>query len=84
MAASMAPPMIIFPTTVSIVPEIISSVSVMVVVTVIVMSLLVTGDIFTVVPVVLHEVDPLATGVVLAAVLAPVLGVPRGNMQVDR
>lgn len=48
------------------------------------MFFLVTRDVFVLVPGVLHKIDTLATGVVLAAMFAPVFCVTRGNMQVDR
>ena len=41
-------------------------------------------DVFVVVPVFLHEVDLLAAGIVLVAVLAPFLGVAGRYMQVNR
>ena len=41
-------------------------------------------DVHIVVPVLLHEIDWLATRVVLAAVLAPILRMPRWDVQVDR
>jgi hypothetical protein len=44
----------------------------------------VTGHVDLVVPTVPHKVDPLAAGVVLAAVSTPILGVIRRYMQVDR
>lgn len=47
------------------------------------MLFLVTRDILAVVPVVLHKVDPLAAGVVFAAVLAPMFGVARRYAQID-
>ena len=43
------------------------------------MTLLIMRNILVLVPVVLHKIDPLATGVVLVAMLAPVFCVPRGN-----
>ena len=45
------------------------------VVTPVVMLLFVTWRVFAVVPVVLHEINALATGVVARAMLAPVFGV---------
>src|SRR5712692_5158340 len=44
---------------------------------------LVVRNVHLVVPVVLNEVDRLAAGVVLAAMLAPVFLVPRRHMQID-
>ena len=41
-------------------------------------------DVFVVVPALLHEVDWLAAGIVLVAVLAPFLGVAGRNIQVNR
>src|SRR5262249_43200018 len=41
-------------------------------------------DVDLVVPALLHEVDAFTAGVVLAAVLLPVLGVSRRHTQVDR
>ncbi len=41
-------------------------------------------DVFVVVPVLLHEVDWLAAGIVLVAMLAPFLGVAGRHMQVNR
>lgn len=48
------------------------------------MTLLVTWNIFVLVPAILHEVDPLAAGVVGAAVFAPVFRMAWRHMQVDR
>lgn len=48
------------------------------------MLFLVTRNILVVVPVVLHKVDPLAAGIVFAAVLAPMFGVARRYAQIDR
>src|ERR1700690_2212792 len=45
---------------------------------------LVTRNVLVVVPVVLHKEDPLAAGVVLAAVLAPVFGMARRHAQINR
>lgn len=45
---------------------------------------LVSRHVFVVVPVIAHEVDPPAAGVVLRTMLAPVLLVPRRYVQVDR
>jgi hypothetical protein len=47
-------------------------------------TVLVTRDVFVVVPVVPHKVDRPAAGVVLPAVLAPVFLVARRYVQVDR
>ena len=47
-------------------------------------ALLVMRNVFVLVPGVLHKVDPLAAGIVLAAVLAPVFRVARGHVQVNR
>lgn len=44
----------------------------------------VTWDILVVVPFVLNKEDPLATGVVFVAVLAPMFGVARRYAQIDR
>jgi len=43
----------------------------------------VTRDVFVVVPVIAHEVDRSAAGIVLGTMLAPVLLVPRRDVQVD-
>lgn len=48
------------------------------------MPLLVTRNIFAVIPAVFHKVDPFAAGIVFVAVLAPVLGVARRYAQIDR
>jgi hypothetical protein len=48
------------------------------------MLFLVTRHILAVVPVVLHKVDSLATGVVFVTVLAPMFGVARRHAQIDR
>ena len=48
------------------------------------MNFLVTRNVIAVVPVVLHKEDSLAAGVVLAAVLAPVFGLTRRYMQINR
>src|ERR1017187_10078924 len=48
------------------------------------MLFLVTRNILMVVPVVLHKIDPLAAGVVFAAVLVPMFGVARRYAQIDR
>jgi len=48
------------------------------------MLLLVTRNIFVVLPFVLHKEDPLAAGVVFVAVLAPMFGVARRYAQIDR
>lgn len=45
---------------------------------------LIIGNVLAGVPVVLDEVDPLPAGMVLVAILAPVLGVAGWNVQVDR
>ncbi len=47
------------------------------------MSFLITWDILAVVPVFMDKKDPLAAGVVLAAMLAPMFGVTRGDAQID-
>lgn len=47
------------------------------------MTLLVTGNILMVVPVVLHKVDPFAAGIVLMAVFAPVSGMAGRDVKVD-
>jgi len=47
------------------------------------MPFLIKRNIIALVPVVPHKVDPLATGVVAVAMLAPVLAVPRGDAQID-
>ena len=44
----------------------------------------VARDVFVVVPIIAHEVDRSAAGIVLGAMLAPVLLVPRRDVQVDR
>jgi hypothetical protein len=43
----------------------------------------VAGKVHVVIPVLLHEVDGLAAGLVLSTVLAPVSRVPRRHAQVD-
>ena len=43
----------------------------------------VTRNILTVVPVALHEVDPLAAGIVLTAVRAPIFGIAWRYAQID-
>jgi len=48
------------------------------------MLFLVKRHVFALVPTVLYKVDPLVAGIVRAAVFAPVLGMARGDMQVDR
>ena len=48
------------------------------------MTILVTRNVFAVVPVVPHKVDPLAAGVVLTAVFTPVFRVAWRHVQVDR
>ena len=48
------------------------------------MLLLVTRNIFVVIPFVLHKEDTLAAGVVFAAVLAPMFGVARWYAQINR
>ena len=48
------------------------------------MLLLVTRSILAVIPGVLHKVDSFATGIVFAAVFAPVFGMSRWHIQVDR
>jgi hypothetical protein len=60
------------------------SVLVMAVIPTITMMFLVTRNILPVVPVVLHKEDPLAAGVVLAAVFAPVFRVAWGHTKIDR
>lgn len=57
---------------------------VLVLVTAVTMTLLVTRHVVLLVPVVPHEVDPLATGVVLTAVFAPVFLMARADVQIDR
>jgi hypothetical protein len=47
-------------------------------------ALAVAGNIDIVVPPVLHKIDWLTAGVVLVAIPAPVPGVSRGDVQVDR
>ena len=47
-------------------------------------SLAIARHVLSVIPVIPHEVDPLAAGIILMAVLAPVLRVTRRNVQVDR
>ena len=44
----------------------------------------VARDVFVVVPIIAHEVDRSAAGMVLGTMLAPVLLVPRRDVQVDR
>jgi len=46
--------------------------------------LVVTRNVFALVPVVLHKIDPLATGIVPVAVLVPMLRVARGYLEVHR
>ena len=48
------------------------------------MSFLITRDILTIVPVVMDKKDPLAAGIIFAAIPAPMFGMPRRNVQVDR
>ena len=45
---------------------------------------LVSWHVFVVVPVIAHEVDPPAAGVVLRAMLAPVVLMPRRHVKVNR
>jgi len=45
---------------------------------------LVSRHVFIVVPIIAHEVDPPAAGVVLRTMLAPVLLVPRRHVQINR
>jgi hypothetical protein len=66
------------------VPVMIIMVLVMVVIPVITMIFLVTWYILAPVPVLMHKVDPLAAGVVLVAVFAPVFGMIRRYDQIDR
>ncbi len=47
-------------------------------------ALAVARHVLMLVPVILHEIDRLATGVVLAAMLAPVLSVTRRYVEIDR
>src|ERR1019366_849909 len=71
-------------TVVLLVPTMIILVLVTAAIPAITMLFLVTRSILAVVPVVLHEEDPLAAGVVFAAVLAPMFGVARRYAQIDR
>jgi len=45
---------------------------------------LMTRNVLTAVPVVTHKVDPLAAGVVMAAVLFPISGMARRHAQINR
>ena len=54
------------------------------VIAVIASALLITRGVFALVPVVPHKINGFATGVVLSAVPAPVLDMPRWNAQIDR
>lgn len=47
------------------------------------MPFLINRNVIALVPIVPHKVDPLAAGVVLVAMLAPVLAVARGHAQID-
>ena len=48
------------------------------------MMFLVMRNVFVLVPVVAHKIDPFVTGVVFAAMPAPVFGMARWDVQVDR
>ena len=48
------------------------------------MTFLVTRCVLMLVPVVLHKVDPLATGVIFAAVFAPIFLMARADVQIAR
>lgn len=63
---------------------VIAAVSVIATVVAVIVALAVAGNIDIVVPPVLHKIDWLTAGVVLVAIPAPVPGVSRGNVQVDR
>jgi hypothetical protein len=69
---------------VSMISAIITSVLVTVFILMITMVFLIVRNIFALVPVVLHKVDPLATGVVFVAMLAPVVAMARGYAQIYR
>lgn len=77
-------PAMFIPALVPILPTMIIPALVAAFIPAITMMLLVTRNVLVVIPVVLHEVDPLAAGVVFAAVFAPVFRVARGHMQIDR
>lgn len=68
---------------VTVVSSIVISVPVAMVIAVFTMPVLIMWDIFAVVPVVLHKVDALAAGIILAAVLAPVFRVTWRYAQID-
>src|SRR5512147_2924852 len=65
-------------------PVMIIAVLVTAVILAITMIFLVMRNVLAVVPVVLHKKDPLAAGVVLATVFAPVFGLTRRYAQIDR
>jgi hypothetical protein len=60
------------------------SVAPAVIVVAVLMLVLVSRHVFIFVPVITHEVDPPAAGVVLRTMLAPVLLVPRQHVQINR
>jgi hypothetical protein len=51
---------------------------------VVTMMFLVTRNVFVLIPISVHKVDPLAAGVVLAAMFAPVFFIAGGNVEIDR
>ena len=66
------------------VPAMIIPVFVTAVITAMTMLFLVTRSVLALVPVVMHKEDPLAAGVVFAAVLVPMFGMARRYAQIDR
>jgi hypothetical protein len=66
------------------IPTMIILVLVTAVIPAITMLFLVTRNILAVVPAILHKEDPLTAGVVFVAVLAPMFGVARRYVQIDR
>jgi len=75
---------IVIPALIIVVMTVVAAVILAVFLTSIALLTLIVRNVFAVVPVVLHKIDPLPAGAVLVAVLAPVLCMTRRHVQVDR
>ena len=56
----------------------------MIIMVILILIFTVMWGVFIVIPIFLHEVDRLATGIIFAAVFAPIFGVAGRDMQVER
>src|SRR6266705_6954210 len=76
---------VVMPSVVVIFPPLIAVMTMIVPVTMLVIGveLTIAGNVFVAIPIVPHEVDPLAAGIIFVAVPFPMPGMARGDVQIN-